>query len=438
MKKVITTVGTSIFHNYKEKTEEKFGELNEKYLFNKPYSPNNERNNPQIKETIWRWLNSGENLNGISAEIKSLTKLQEERKEDLEVYLITTDTVASNLAAEITGEFFNSNENIKIIKTIKVEDLQIWNFSKFENGKENLINEIFKLMKEISKNEKEEKRKKYYRNNVIFNVTGGYKGIIPIMTILAQLYECEIYYIFEESEDMITIPRIPLNFDPILTEALYVDLWCKKEKENYKPENKDKLFQYGFIDKKNNITSLGKLFYDMAYYHQPTSQNVFGHFVEYKILEYLYLAGKTGFTHSYKEIGKDGKKRELDFVFQKKNDKWEVWEVKPANRFLNTNNWNESEKQFRNQLDNYPKITNYKLVVYSITDRLFGYIGNVINEFIAKLKSSFPDIKFSAELLILTRLKSINKQEEDKNPYQAMFKEKIKEENFKTIKLEEK
>ncbi|KQC07104.1 MAG: hypothetical protein APR54_06405 [Candidatus Cloacimonas sp. SDB] len=438
MKKVITTVGTSIFQNYKEKTEQKYGELKKDTYYNKPYSEWDERYNKLEKGKIWKWLNSEENLNGISAEIKSLTKLQKERKEEFEVYLITTDTVASNLAAEIIKEYFENKDGITISQTNIIENLQVRDFSKFETGKDNLIKEISTLMKDFSKEENEEKRKKYYRNNVIFNVTGGYKGIISIMTILAQLYECEIYYIFEESNDMISIPRIPLNFDPILTEALFVDLWLKKENSNYRPENEKKLLQYGFINKKIEITSLGNLFYEMAFYHQATSQNVFGYFVEYKILEYLYLAGKIGFKHSYEEIGKDGKKRELDFVFQKTNDKWEIWEVKSANRFLNKKNWNELENQFRNQIENYSNISKYKLVVYSITDKLIDRISEIINQIMLNLKSDYQDIDFSAEFLLLTRLKSIKKQEEEKNPYQAMFKEKIKEKNFRTITLEEK
>jgi len=438
MKKVITTVGTSIFQNYKEKTNQKSGELNESYLFNKPYSEWDDRHNNPIKETIRKWLGSGENLNGVSAEIKSLTKLQEERREELEVYLITTDTVASNLAAEIIKDYFENNHKIKIAQKTSIDNLQIWDFEKFERGKDKLIADISALMKEFVLDSDEIKRRKYYKDNVVFNVTGGYKGIIPIITILAQLYECEIYYIFEDSTDMISIPRIPINFDPILTEALFVDLWLKKEQESYRPEHQTKLHEYGFIDKKNSITSLGKLFYDLSYYHQPTSQNVFGYFVEYKILEYLYLTGNTGFSHSFEETGKDGKKRELDFVFQKMNGKWEVWEIKSANRFLNEENCSELENQFRKQVENYPNISEYKLVVYSITDKLFNQISKIIKQIMLKLKSDYQIVDFSAEFLLLTRLKSIKKQEEEKNPYQAMFKEKIKKEDFRTITLEDK
>jgi len=437
MKKVITTVGTSLFSNYRENTKEVFGELNRKYIENKPFSENDERKNTKIKEILQNWFDSGENLNGISAEIKSLTKLQKEQKEDLEVYLITTDTVASNLAAEILKIYFEKYEKIKIQLISKIDDLQIWNFNKFEKGKDNLIKTISKFMKEFSRDLKGNKVKKYYRNNVIFNVTGGYKGIIPIMTILAQLYECQIYYIFEKSDNMISIPRIPINFDPILTEALFVELWLKKDDINYSIRNKEKLLEYGFIDKNNNITSLGKLFYDLSYYHQATSQNVFGYFVEYKIFEYLFLNGRNGFSHSLKIKGQDGKSRELDFVFEN-NDTWEVWEVKSANRFLNINNLDELMQQFKNQIENYPKISEYKIVVYSITDKTFNQIEITINKIIANIKSDYQKISFSADFLLLGGLSSIKKQESEVNPYQKMFKDTIKETDFTEIKLEEK
>lgn len=435
MLKVITTVGTSIFSNYNEKHPHDKLKIE---LLDRKYSEDEAVINRKKKEKIQKWIEREPDKASISAEIKSLTKLQQERKEKLEVYLITTDTNSSYLAAEIVKEYFENKEGITILQTSRIENLQIRDFSKFEKGKDNLIKTISDLMKEFSKNVDEGKRKKYYRNKVIFNITGGYKGIIPIITILAQLYECEIFYIFEESTDMISIPRIPINFDPILTEALFVDLWFKSENANHNFENKVKLLEYGFIDTRNNVTSLGRLFYDMAYTHQATSQNVFGYFVEYKILEYLYLAGETGVSHSYEETGEDGIKRELDFVFQKKNDNWEVWEVKSANRFLSRKNRNELENQFRNQVKNYPNISKYKLVVYSITDKLFDQISEIINQIMLNLKSDYQDIDFSAEFLLLTRLKSIKKQEEEKNPYQTIFKEIIKEENFRTITLEEK
>ena len=82
----------------------------------------------------------------ISAEIKSLLKLKNQEKGDLEVYLITTDTVASNLAAEIIKSFFANNDKIRIAEIIKIKNLQVKDFKRFEKGEDNLIRTIADLM----------------------------------------------------------------------------------------------------------------------------------------------------------------------------------------------------------------------------------------------------------------------------------------------------
>ena len=52
---------------------------------------------------------------------------------------------------------------------------------------------------------------------MIFNITGGYKAVIPYMTIMAQINGCDAYYIFEDEKALIKIPKAPLhvNFEEI-------------------------------------------------------------------------------------------------------------------------------------------------------------------------------------------------------------------------------
>ena len=257
------------------------------------------------------------------------------------------------------------------------------------------------------------------------------------MTILAQLYECEIYYIFEKSDNMISIPRIPINFDPILTENLYIDLWFLKENKSYNLQYKDKLKEFGFINKQNKITALGNVFNKMVQKHQAIGKNVFGYFVEYQILEYLYLSGKGGFTHSYKEKYENSNKtkRELDFAFSRKNGKLEVWEVKSAVQFIHYAL--EKQKQIEKQIEEYPNIISHRLIVYSLNKALGAEIKNNIIDVMNNLKSKFPNIEFKAEFLFLDFMKN-DKQEKVVNSYQALLKHSLKEEHFTMIKMEEK
>jgi hypothetical protein len=61
-------------------------------------------------------------------------------------------------------------------------------------------------------------------------------------------------------------------------------------------------------------------------------------------------------------------------------------------------------------------------------------LKNILNE----LKEEFCDINFEAEFLLLEGLQSIENQDDKKNPYQILFTESLKENNFTKINLEEK
>ena len=153
-----------------------------------------------IKESINKWLRHRDN-DSYSAEIKSLEKIQKRLKDELKVYLLTSDTILSNVAAEIIKEYFKGNKQIDIRQTIHIEKLQVSNAKDFsQKGLVNLISKIEKIADN-------------YYENVIFNITGGYKAVIPYMTIMAQINQCDIYYIFEDTDTLIKIPKTPIRVD---------------------------------------------------------------------------------------------------------------------------------------------------------------------------------------------------------------------------------
>jgi putative CRISPR-associated protein (TIGR02619 family) len=431
MKKVITTVGTSLFNEYKGYKS---------YLENN-YDDRDEMQNQEIKASINKAIkNKLPNIKSISAELKSLLTYAEDAKEDIEVYFITTDTVASNLAAEILTDFLNNppiqlKVNINPQATYRIENLNIDKFDKFEKGIDSLIKKISQLMDEIQKSYENKdfyKVRKKMRKDVVFNITGGYKGIIPMMTILAQLYECELLYIFENSQDKITIPRIPINFDPFLTEALYMDLvMVTANKKPYSPENETKLIEYGFYNKQNEITALGHLFMDMVEKNQPIAKNVVGIFMEFKILEYFYHIKKYNLFHSYQE--KD--KCELDFVEKINNHIFKIWEIKSATMFVK-NNYQDIKEQIERQINQYSDVQEHELIIYSIKNNVTIVIENNVRNMYSDLKQEFPNIKFTAKILNISNM-SIGKQDKNSNPYQPLLQSAINDSHFKTIQLED-
>lgn len=201
MKKVITMVGTSIFENYFDKNENTTTKDYYNTVRNKRAKESEDEHNrvKYLKEKLEKWVNEEKDKKNISAEIKSLIKLKEELKDDFKIYLLCSDTILSKLAGEIIKDVVSQiMDNIMELKTKTIAGLQIWNRKEFEEGMRNLIFEIYDISEENW-------------DNVIINITGGYKATIPYLTILAQINNCPIYYIFEDTDALIKIPNIPLS-----------------------------------------------------------------------------------------------------------------------------------------------------------------------------------------------------------------------------------
>lgn len=209
MKKVITMVGTSLFENY---LKEEDNNIVRGYLEDirdksaKEYNEEIERVN-SIKNRISEWINKKTNKENISAEVKSLIKLKERFKEEnLEIYLLCSDTITSKLAGEILKEvlenfLLSKNDKVEFSEESIINNLQVCSAKAFlRYGLSILVERIM----EISGG---------YWENVLINITGGYKVTIPYLTILAQINRVSLYYIFEETDELIHIPPSPLNIN---------------------------------------------------------------------------------------------------------------------------------------------------------------------------------------------------------------------------------
>jgi len=223
MKKVITMVGTSLFENYLEKhsNDENLKKAYNYFLNNRSKATDLDRESNR-KKNIEKSFNENyfKNNPNASAEIKSFIKLKEELNEELEIYLLYSDTALSRLAAEILQRalsYFEELKNCPVHSPLKIKGLQIWNRGEFNEGMVNLIQTI-------------EKISQGYWGNIIINITGGYKATIPYLTILAQVNRCPIYYIFEDTDTLIKIPYIPIDIKQSIFEK-HKDFFRKLERE---------------------------------------------------------------------------------------------------------------------------------------------------------------------------------------------------------------
>jgi putative CRISPR-associated protein (TIGR02619 family) len=208
MKKIITTVGTSIFENYLNNIDnQNFICAYNFFKINKVEAKklDVEQNRKNIIENCFT-ENYFKGNTDASAEIKSLIKLKQELRDEFSIYFLHSDTALSRLAAGILYKVFSEYKpydelkDCEVEKPVIIERLQVWDRREFNKGLENLINKIDKISNG-------------YYENIVINITGGYKVTIPYLTILAQVKKCPIYYIFEDTEELIVIAPTPIDIN---------------------------------------------------------------------------------------------------------------------------------------------------------------------------------------------------------------------------------
>ncbi len=234
MKKIITTVGTSLFTKY---NDEKNETLN-KDIKDESYSEYSawEDEIQEIKEKLFPFAK----IDNACAELTSIMKLKE-KYEDIEVYLIATDTIESILICEVLVEVL---DNVKFNPKYDVIDkLQVENYKDFKEGLSNLINRLYS----ISAN---------YYDDVILNITGGYKAVIPYLTIFGQVNSIPLYYVFENSDSLISIPKIPLSID----EGLFDKYWKEFEKLTKDEIVKKSSLNYDFLTNMESLLEIDNEF----------------------------------------------------------------------------------------------------------------------------------------------------------------------------------
>lgn len=357
--KIITCAGTSLLEKFYEgKMDSDYKRLKKGKRFSE--WGNYPRQIKIMKENVKKEI---KNVNAC-AELTSLYQIANKYSgEVIEVHLLATDTVVSVLAAELIREalinfqksepwakeffvYFTPEYGIDVIKGLQVEDV-----GKFTGeGVTNLLRRI----EEITGGNYED---------TVFNVTGGYKVLLPYLTILAQINEAPMYYIFEETDELITIPPLPVDFDYQLIEENYSAFevlkkteernlpsvgYFKKDFEKEGDEFFDQLKRQGVLkviklqngEEKVALDIFGKMLlkkYDELFGEQRR-KNLFATLVELKLYEYyrgkydrLGKNDKIVIEQGKDVKGKSGNKGEIDLYIEDETSIMAV-EVKPSGR----------------------------------------------------------------------------------------------------------
>lgn len=294
------------------------------------------------------------------------------------------------------------------------------------------------------------------QNDVILNISGGYKAIIPYITILGQLYKMPINYIYEDREELIKIENLPIQFDWDFAEKYYPymsDIHSLKNNSNKDVSNElkeYKLIRFNIEKNSYELTALGEFFKQYIEYEMPIAKSVMGYFIEYKLYEYFILNNykdKDGIIynkvyHSVKEKWTGNK--ELDLVIKdEKDSRFIVMESKSYYQIVNNRSFDKVKGQITKQLelllrnDQIPK--EYQLFIYSNSRKGTARdLKEKLNE-IKKLIFISTECIFKA-FFIRVDYSHYYKDEkgkfkENKNPYQNFMSKALKQEDIEEINL---
>lgn len=375
--KIITTVGTSVFTNLTSDNQIKrlFDEIDGcayKEWDTKKDSIEGITGLSQTKglrQSVWEKIQNNPNA---SAEITSVLNIvQELELNNVEVHLLATDTIAGVLACELIQQWFDNHEQGKGIKIIFdknkyiIAELRVDARQNYENGIMNLI----KCLDECK-----------LTTDDILNITGGYKAIIPIMTIYAQIRKIPLYYIYNEKADknfsnaLMSIGSFPIQFDAVFAESYYPylqDLYLLKNLQNKDKHILDTLKTYRLIQKKENnysLTPLGKLYKKYIDENLAESKQVFGFLVEYKLFEYYlknpYTCKNQTKLHNVERSNKDISDKEIDLYMWNENTRV-IGEIKSYVSIYEHERFEKVKTQVQAQVEGLKKdIAEYVLYIY--------------------------------------------------------------------------
>jgi putative CRISPR-associated protein (TIGR02619 family) len=138
----------------------------------------------------------------LSAELNALILYFNDgyAKNDFHI-LLHTDTYLGQLAAELVQAYLDHHGvNVSLLRA---KDLNTSSIDDFRIALSDLVKELAPVLEGYKENGYE----------IVFNLTGGFKGSNSFLQTMASLYADKSIYIFETSSELLEIPRLPITLD---------------------------------------------------------------------------------------------------------------------------------------------------------------------------------------------------------------------------------
>jgi putative CRISPR-associated protein (TIGR02619 family) len=221
---VISTVGTSVLTNQIDRDIDENG-CYEKLQQTANYTDNEIQHYPEIEQIISELKeraeqelssNNTDKIRKASAELNGIYGLYNEQIEqgipDMHL-LVTTDTAQGRVSAEVVESFLKS-KGLTNISTHAQPGLSTASSDIFVEGMAKLIPSMQEIIKEC----------KNRRYTICFNLVGGFKALQGYFNTIGMFYADEIIYVFEGSNQLIKIPKLPVKVDVSEIEPYKVQL----------------------------------------------------------------------------------------------------------------------------------------------------------------------------------------------------------------------
>jgi putative CRISPR-associated protein (TIGR02619 family) len=185
-----------------------------------------------------------------SAELQTLIAMiaqdYSDDTEKLNLRLIASDSAESEFCAEVVGKVLKEKFTGRVdYRVISVLGLNVDNYEEFRHrGINNLVRILIGI--NIERDSKQ----------TVYCISGGFKGVVPVMTILAQLLDVKCFYNYERTSALIEIPVFPFDFD--------WKEWDEKHHKLMEPEKLSEderrgLIEAGLMDRAGAITVFGSV-----------------------------------------------------------------------------------------------------------------------------------------------------------------------------------
>jgi len=150
----------------------------------------------------------------VSAEINSLQALGAMRDDG--VQLLHTDTPDGEVCAQEVARLVEE-EFAATAKLRKITGLQVTNAQRFRReGVKNLFGELARIQRDSG-------------GEVLLCVTGGFKSVVPYLTLFGLLNRIPVAYLFEGSRELINLPAAPITYDYERVKQALDPLRCLEE-----------------------------------------------------------------------------------------------------------------------------------------------------------------------------------------------------------------